>query len=625
MSSGQRPGDAPDGGADRFGVQRRYRGADHQWREVPDRTVRILHERIGDARISAVDPVRVLRAGGALAEPGPGVLVLEDGTSMEMVGGPLPADLPPGYHRFHRPDGSETLFIVTPEVCPPPPRRGWGWAVQVYAARSRESWGIGDLADVRRLARWAGSAGARMLLLSPLGADTPAPPLEPSPYYPSSRRFRNPLHLRVEEVPGADGLGPELDRLGSEGRALNRDRNLDRDAVWSLKESALSRIWAASPARATTMEAFRTWRSLRGAALEEFATFCTIAETHGRGWRNWPAELRRPGAPAVERFAAEHADRIGFHAWLQWLLDRQLEAASESLTLMQDLPIGVEPGGADAWAWQDLLAEGVGVGAPPDDFNPDGQDWGIPPFIPWRLRAAGYAPFVETLRALLAHGSWARIDHVMGLFRLFWIPKEVSSAEGGYVRYPSEDLLGILALEADRAGAVIVGEDLGTVEEGVREELASRNILSYRLLWFEDAPPQSWPESGMAAVTTHDLPTVAGIWSGAELEAQHSVGIDPDQEALGALRARLEAVVGSGSEVGAEEAIEAVYRRLGHARCRLLSATLDDAMAVEERPNMPGVASWPNWRIALPRPIETLENAALPSGIAEALSAGEIG
>src|SRR5581483_12268989 len=440
---------------------------------------------------------------------------LEDGTALT-VRERLPPDLPLGYHRLQPLDGGEpTRLIVAPERCfLPPALRTWGWAVQLYALRSGASWGIGDLADLRRLARWSrDGAGAGMLLVSPLHAAAPLLPQQPSPYFPSSRRFHNPLYLRVEEAPGAAEADLDLHALATAGRALNAARRIDRDAVYRLKREALELLWR----RFRDDGAFARYRAEQGVGLEQFATFQALAERQGGGWHAWPEPLRRPDGAAVARFAREQAERVGFHAWLQWLLDQQLARAGAELPLLQDLPIGVDPDGADAWAWQDVLALDASVGAPPDFYNRQGQDWGLPPFVPRALRAAGYEPFIESIRATLRHAGGLRIDHVMGLFRLFWIPRGMEPSRGTYVRYPSEELLAILALESQRAGAFVVGEDLGTVEEGVRERLAALAILSYRLLWFEADPPAAFPRQALAAITTHDLPTIAGLWSGADL------------------------------------------------------------------------------------------------------------
>jgi 4-alpha-glucanotransferase len=456
-----------------------------------------------------------------------------------------------------------------------------------------------------------------MALMNPLHAPLPIHPQQPSPYYASSRRYRNPLYLRIEEIPGAAEAGIELEPLARAGRALNEERRIDRDTVFTLKMTALDLLWRRFPGD----PAFERFRREAGRSLEDFATFCALAEVHRSGWYSWPEEYRHPRSGAVTRFAVEHADRVAFHAWIQWLLDEQLARAGAEIPLVQDLAIGVDPNGADGWAWQDVLARGVSVGAPPDEFNTQGQDWGLPPFIPGRLRAEAYRPFVETLRASLRHTGGLRIDHVMGLFRLFWIPIGLGPKHGTYVRYPSDDLLAIVALESQRANAYIVGEDLGTVEDTVREQLAAHRMLSYRLLWFEPGPPRTYPRLALSAVTTHDLPTVAGLWNGSDLAAQREIGLRPNEVGTRELRERIQKLAGVAPDAPVEEVIVRTYARLAEAPSAVLTATLDDALAVSERPNMPGtVTEWPNWSIALPLPLEDLETAALPRRIAAELS-----
>ena len=275
---------------------------------------------------------------------------------------------------------------------------------------------------------------------------------------------------------------------------------------------------------------FEKFRHQEGESLHQFAVHCCLAERHGANWRLWPTVYRRPDSPEVDQFAAAEADRVRFHMWLQWLLDQQLQRASQSVPLMQDVPIGFSPDGADAWLWQDLIAADMTIGAPPDLYNVTGQDWGLPPFIPHKLRPR-LDPFIETIRSILRYAGGIRIDHVMGLFRLWWVPKGQQPKDGAYVRYSAEELFAIIAVESQRAGAIVVGEDLGTVEEGVREMMAEQNVLSYRLLWFEDGPLSEYPEKALAAITTHDLPTLAGVWTGADLDAQRKFSVRPDQAA----------------------------------------------------------------------------------------------
>jgi 4-alpha-glucanotransferase len=434
-------------------------------------------------------------------------------------------------------------------------------------------------------------------------------PQQPSPYYPSSRRFRNPIYLHVEE---ALDLAP----MAAAARALNHQRRIERDRVFSLKMQALARLWErfASDAR------FDDYCREQGEPLRQFANFCALSEHFRSGWRCWPADYRDPGSPQVERFAAEHADRVRFHQWLQWLADAQLARCSEPLAIMQDLPVGVDPEGADAWVWQGVLAEGVTFGAPPDPFAAGGQDWGLPPFIPHQLRAACYEPFIQTIRAALRHAGALRVDHVMGLFRLFWIPQGAPAAEGAYVRYPADDLLGILALESHRAKAIVVGEDLGTVESGVREKLAACNVLSSRVLWFESHPPARYPRRAMASITTHDLPTVTGLWTGSDLNAQQQAGLGSNAEGTARMRERLRDFTGAPDTAEPREVVTRAYNLLGHAPSMVVTATLEDALAVEERPNMPSTLDqWPNWSLALPWTLEQLQQDPLPRAIAAAL------
>ena len=298
----------------------------------------------------------------------------------------------------------------------------------------------------------------------------------------------------------------------------------------------------------------------------------------------------------------------------------QLEAASRDVRVFHDLPVGFDIAGADGWCWQDQLAGEISIGCPPDGFNVDGQDWGLSPFIPNKLRASMYRPFIETIRAMLRHAGGLRIDHVMGWFRLFWIPRRLGNKGGTYVRYPVDELLAIIAIESHRAQAVIVGEDLGTVLPGTREILAKHKLLSYRLLYFESEPPQKFLELALSGVTTHDLATIAGVWTGACADHARSAGVTPHEEGLRFLKNKLAELTGLTSEASLEDVIVETHRALGRAPSRVLLATLDDAQAVLEQPNMPGTTtSWPNWSLALPRPIEELRDAELPRRIANAL------
>jgi 4-alpha-glucanotransferase len=521
------------------------------------------------------------------------------------------------------PDGpppKPQVRAARPARCPLPPSRAWGWAAQLYAARSTSSWGIGDLGDLDRLARWARARGAGFLLINPLHAAAPVLPQNPSPYYPSSRRFRNILYLRVDEVPGVTGV--EIEDIAVLARELNAKRLIDRNEVLRLKLEGLRRIWDGFRGD----RAFDAYVVEQGSALEQWATFCVLAETHGDDWRAWPVPYRRPGTPEVVHVFMEHHDRVRFHQWLQWLLDTQLQRASSHVDVMHDLAVGFSPGGFDAWAWQDVLAPHVSIGAPPDEFNTQGQVWGLPAFDPWKLRAGGYRPFVETIRASLRHAGALRIDHALGLARLYWVPDGAAPTDGVYIHYPFADLLDVIARESEAAGAYVVAEDLGTSEPAILDALAERRLLSYRLVWFEEKEPDEYPELAMAAVTTHDLPTIAGLWSGRDLETQQELGLQPNVEGWLQIRSRLATLAGVGPEADIDDVIVAAHAELTAAPSLLVSATLDDALAVGDRPNMPGtMTEWPNWCLALPRTLEELEAHPLANRVAEALQRGRAG
>lgn len=597
---------------DAWGVEESYEDSDGHPQRVSASAVRRLRDLVGrppedlDTRAPLVLQVGVQTAVGRCD------VVLEDGSSVG-VETTLPPDLPAGYHELQPADGPPRPLILSPGRCHlPTGQRTWGWAVQLYAARSRESWGFGDLADLGRLRDWAKGLGAGFLMVNPLHAAAPTAVQEPSPYSPTSRRFASPLYLRPDRLPGFERLDPS-DRAAA-AVALNVQPEIDRDEVWRLKRPVLRAIFDDGGGGAE----FARWRRAQGRSLQEYAVWCAIGDLHGGRWRRWPAALRRPDRPAVQEFAQRAENDVSFHAWLQWALAGQFRAATAGFTVIQDLPIGFDPDGADAWSWQDLLAEGVTVGAPPDALNGNGQDWELPPFIPWRLRQAGYRPFIESIRATIAGAGGLRIDHIMGLFRLWWIPGGHPPTEGGYVRYPAGDLLDIVALESQRAQALVVGEDLGTVEAGVRAEMARRSMLSYRLLWFAAEEPATWPALSMGAVTTHDLPTVAGLWTGADRTEQRRYGVDLGEEAVAAMRARLGAVP---REASAADATAAAYRRLAEAPSALLVATLEDALGEERRPNLPGVTERPNWSLALSLPIDDLAQHPGSAELAGILSA----
>jgi 4-alpha-glucanotransferase len=369
--------------------------------------------------------------------------------------------------------------------------------------------------------------------------------------------------------------------------------------------------------------AFDAFCEQGGASLRTWARFCALADHHGSGWRTWPAEHRHPSNRAVDEFHDAHAREVEFWAWLQWLVDQQLERSGAGDVAIGDLAVGIDPDGADAWEWQDLLAEGVTVGAPPDLLGPDGQNWGLPPFVPWKLRDAAYRPIAETIRAVARHSRGLRIDHVMGLFRLFWIPEGRTGRDGAYVRFHDRDLLDVVALESHRADALVVGEDLGTVEPEARDHLRDAHVLSTRLLWFEDEPPTSWPHEAMAAVTTHDLPTIAGVWSGIDLADQHAAGTRVPDDGDELFRHRLRVAGSCDDQVSVEKVDVAAHRAIAASPCLLATAALDDLVGAEHRPNLPGtINEHPNWRIPLPVTLDDLPGHHLAQEVTAAIAEG---
>jgi 4-alpha-glucanotransferase len=454
-------------------------------------------------------------------------------------------------------------------------------------------------------------------MTNPLNAAAPGIPQQASPYSPTSRIYRNLLYLRIEEIPGARDGVVNLEQLQKQAQDLNTKDLIDRDAIYKLKIDALNRIWK----HAREHVDVSAYEKQEGRQLDRFAIYCVLAERHGSNWRNWPEELRHPESPAVSRLLVSDADRIRFHKWIQCLLEQQLSAVCRGPVIMQDLPVGVDPDGADAWAWQDIFAQDVSVGAPPDIFNTQGQDWRLQPFIPHKLRAAAYEPFIRIVRANMRYSTGLRIDHVMGLFRLFWIPVGAEKRSGTYVRYCSDELLAIIALESLRARAFVVGEDLGTVEEGVREALADRGILSYKVMWFEEETPETYPPGALAAITTHDLPTIAGLWTGADLREQQQRGLKPNVKGTKESRASLQRLTGTDDDSPVEDVILKAYAELAKAPSSVVIASVEDALKVEKRPNLPGTLPdiRPNWSMPLPKSLEEIEQDTYVRQLAEVI------
>jgi len=509
-----------------------------------------------------------------------------------------------------------------------PPRRVWGFTVQLYSVRSRRSWGHGDLHDLADLARWSGRhLGAGFILVNPLHAAEPTTPVSDSPYLPMTRRYISPLYLRIEDLPEYHQLNlaqrEYIDELAGPLRAASSTPDLiDRDAVWKAKRLALDLIYTVgqTPER---KERFRRFLDREGAELDAWASWCALAELHGRDWRNWPARLADPQKAATETRNGPLSERAGFHAWLQWLLDEQLaeaqraaRAAGLTIGVISDVAVGVHPGGADAWAHQDLLVRGMSVGAPPDGFNQQGQDWSQPPWHPHRLAAADAQPLAELFRAALRHAGGVRVDHVMGLMRLWWIPEGMPPERGAYVRYDHRLTVGALTGEAATAGGLAIGEDLGTVEPWIRQYLGSQNVLGTEMAWFAREPDGSplraphWRRDCMATVGTHDVPTISGFVSGDQVTVRSQLGLLKDPEAerraselmLSAWRDMLtaEGLLRPGRETSADDFTVAMYGFLAGTPAVLIGISLADAVGDRRMQNVPGTSyEYPNWRVPL--------------------------
>ena len=547
----------------------------------------------------------------------------------------LPGDLPLGYHRLDLRVGSfdtSTPVIVSPASLELPARlgtnRAWGLATQLYSVRSQRSWGVGDLTDLADLAVWSAARhGAGFVLVNPVHAAAPTAPMEPSPYLPTSRRFVNPLYLRVEAIPEYAYVRQRgrIRKARTEVQArADRAELINRDAVWKAKRAALESVYLVERSAGREL-AYAAYRNREGRSLDDFATWCALAEKYGNDWHKWPGELQHPSNAAVADFAAEHATTVDFHRWLQWQLDDQLTAtqatavqAGMDLGIMHDLAVGVDPNGADAWALQDVLALGVAAGAPPDEFNQLGQDWSQPPWRPDQLVYDAYEPFRALVNAVLRHAGGVRIDHIIGLFRLWWIPKGAPPTDGTYVRYDHEAMIGVVALEAHRAGAVVVGEDLGTVEPWVRDYLRERGLFGTSILWFEadgdggPLPAEKWREYCLSSVTTHDLPPTAGYLAGEHVRLREKLGLltrPADEELAGdqaqqaAWLAELRRVGLLGDDPTVDQVVLALYRYLGRTPSKLLSLSLADAVGDVRTQNQPGTTDeYPNWRVPLRGP-----------------------
>lgn len=625
---------------------------------------------------------------------------------------PLPGGLQPGYYDLgleveatDRVERGETQLIVVPGRAYLPPslaqgRKFWGLNLPLYALKSERNWGMGDFTDLREAIGWAGDLGAAFVGVNPLHARLPGEKADPSPYSPSTRVFRDFLYLDLEDVPEFQDCqaartfwaAPETQALLSRLRAAAL---VDYPAVYRLKRQILDLLYQTFRERQGPPDNPHTDRGREfarfveagGLPLHRFGQYNALADYLGRSdWRVWPREYQHPETPAVDAFSRQHREAIHGRQYWQWLVAGQLEAAQNQarkqglpFSLYQDLALGAHSGGAETWAHPHLFAKEADMGAPPDAFNPGGQNWGLPPLIPERLRQEGYRLFIDTLRANLPPDGLLRLDHVMGLFRLFWIPRGLSAAEGAYVLYPAREMLGILALESHRRRTLIIGEDLGTVPPRVRRELARRGVLSYRVFYFERAgggnfkDPEDYPPLAMAAVTTHDLPTLAGYWQGEDIKLKNALGLYPEAHlaaAETAARARdrerlLETLGLAGmdfeggvqgspqagkpgppapatscaplpptpgiefegqGEAGAsvascpEELRFGVLEYLARSKAALMEVRLEEIFGAPQQQNLPGTTTqYPNWRRKLPITLKEMRSNPAPPRLAARL------
>jgi len=546
----------------------------------------------------------------------------------------LPRSAPLGYHSlFLESDDQswESTFIVTPAWAGTHglgAGSAWGFMAQLYSVCSESSWGVGDFSDLADLAVWAATRhGADFLLINPTHAAEVVEPMQPSPYLPSTRRYINPIYIRPDAIEeyasGSEAIREQVQMCRHQAYDVAMSNpEISRDGVWRLKKEALRAIFLLGrrPSRQMDLDAYIAGE---GQALARYATWCALTEALGQEWSHWPADYQNPDSAAVEEFRSRNTENVTFYMWLQWIASAQARAAQATaihagmtIGVMSDLAVGVNPEGQETWAMPDVFAHGVTVGAPPDAYNQAGQDWSQPPWRPDRLREAAYGPLRDMLSAILTQSGALRVDHIMGLFRLWWIPQGMAPDQGAYIRYDHEAMVGILALEAHRARAVVIGEDLGTVEPWVRDYLAHRGILGTSILWFEHTPdghplsPDHWRTLSLASVTTHDLPPTLGYLTHAHVDLRYRLGLltEPLHEEIARDAADQAAMLHQLSARGLIKAGESddhrillgLHRFLYQSAAKLKCVALTDAVGDKRIQNQPGtIDQYPNWRIPL--------------------------
>ncbi|SSB97285.1 4-alpha-glucanotransferase [Pseudomonas sp. 43mfcvi1.1] len=573
---------------------------------------------------------------------------LEDGATLNLnldADAKLPGMVPVGYQHVSIQDQHFTLAVaparcysVADAVDDPTPR-AWGLSAQLYALRRPGDGGFGDTQALEELARVAGERGAEAIAISPMHAMFSSDTGRYSPYSPSSRLFLNSLYAAPGTILGERALRTAIDATGltNQLRTLEEQPLIDWPVAAQAKQKILRALYDGfSQGEHPLHEDFSSFRHTSGEALENHCRFEALqAERAARGesldWRQWPEEWRDPRSTALGHFAEENADEIGFHAFCQWLIARCLERAQSAakssgmgIGLIADLAVGADGGGSQAWSRQDELLASLTVGAPPDILNRSGQGWGISAFSPEGLVRNGFRAFIEMLRANFAHAGGLRIDHVMGLQRLWVIPNDAPPSDGAYLYYPVDDLLRLLALESHRHQAIVLGEDLGTVPDGLREKLSARSILGMRVLLFEQdnthfKPILDWPDNALATTSTHDLPTLNGWWHGHDIDWNARLDLIDSHTEMDWRKHRereregLRQVLNQDPQNFREEhretdqVLDASVRFLGHTRAPLVLLPLEDALGIEEQANLPGtIDTHPNWRRRLTQQSQAL-------------------
>jgi (1->4)-alpha-D-glucan 1-alpha-D-glucosylmutase len=576
---------------------------------------------------------------------------------------PLRADTGPGYHRLslRLADAElESLLIVAPQTCYLPENisagnKPWGISLQLYSLRSQRNWGVGDFTDLRAVVDILAPLGIDCIGLNPLHALFSQLPENASPYSPSSRDFINPLYLDIEAIVDyhASDAARQLvhsDSFRARLQSLRETLLVDYSGVWSAKLDVLELIYRQfrlelSASDSAQANRFREFQACGGDALFKFALFEALqaffhdCDNSIENWQQWPAAYQDPDSTTVAEWAASQQAAIEFYQYLQWQAELQLATLQQDcaqlgmqIGIYNDLAVGNERFSAQCWAEQEQYALATGIGAPPDDFSPAGQSWGLPPLIPQRLRELAYQPFIHSLRANMRHAGALRIDHVMGLMRLYWVPTDYAADQGTYINYPFEDLLGILALESQRNRCLIIGEDLGTVPDEVRHALWVNNILSYRILLFEKdwqagcfKPPSAYPPLALCASGSHDLPTLRGYWQEADLQIRETLQLYPaaemaQQQRLLRERDRQEILAALARENLLEDDLAnpaqpednqskarmiAIQRFLARSPACLMMLQLEDLLGQTQQINVPGtIDEYPNWRHKIPLDIE---------------------